>query len=158
ALAGCSGQRGPDAAAAQWVLRTGGWVELRDAAGGTHDSRAAGPDLPGEFQILKIGWRSYPGDAFPEVDDDVLAQLAGLEQLEELDLSGTAVTDAGLEPLTALSGLSGLYLNDTAVSDAAVPHLSRLGRLKILSIGGTRITWDGVRRLQQSLPGCRITN
>ena len=64
--------------------------------------------------------------------DEGLTQLAGLKNLESLDLTGTAVTDAGLAQLTALKQLRELNLEDTPVTDIGVKRLqTALPNLKI---------------------------
>jgi hypothetical protein len=73
-----------------------------------------------------------------------LTQLAGLQQLEYLNLYGTGVTDAGLPPLAALKKLRTLYVWQTAVSSSGLERLRAvLPRLEIetglaLSSSGSR--------------------
>jgi hypothetical protein len=55
-----------------------------------------------------------------------------LTQLQNLDLNGTRVTDAGLE------------------------HLQRLKQLRDLHIIGTACTADGEEKFKQALPHCAI--
>jgi len=55
-----------------------------------------------------------------------------LKSLQVLNLLRTGVTDAGLEHLQGLTGLDELGLRDTNVTD------------------------EGVKKLQQALPNCRI--
>jgi hypothetical protein len=52
-------------------------------------------------------------------------RLAVLPYLRELNLTGTRVTDAGLEHLTGLAQLHELTLTDTQVTEAGLPrHLA----------------------------------
>lgn len=155
--AGCGSETDPDSAALQLALRTGGVAEIRTADGARRAVRRAGDPLPeGMFHVVKLGWRSYPGDHFAEVTDEGISQLAKLQQLEELDLSGTAITDAGLEALAPLANLARLHLNDTAISDAAIPTLERMAGLRELRLGGSKITRDGLLRLRRALRNCQI--
>ena len=61
-----------------------------------------------------------------------LQRLHGSAGLRELDVSGTDVTDAGLE------------------------HLQGLVRLKQLDLSRTKVTAEGVKRLRRRLPNCEI--
>jgi hypothetical protein len=49
-----------------------------------------------------------------------------------------------------------LWLHDTRLTDASVPRLAQLKQLKSLYLHRTRLTVEGVRRLQKALPKCRI--
>jgi len=49
-----------------------------------------------------------------------------------------------------------LRLNDTQVTDAGLEHLASLQRLGVLSLGHTRVTGEGVKKLQAALPHCQI--
>ncbi|MGQ0637179.1 MAG: hypothetical protein ACT4QC_21430 [Planctomycetaceae bacterium] len=86
--------------------------------------------VDGELHITLTGWdqhdysvlRSRPEAvvlqmANPDVTDETLLQLAGLNHLRELDLNDTRVTDAGLETLAQLPALEILRLRGTAVTD-----------------------------------------
>jgi hypothetical protein len=78
-----------------------------------------------------------------------------------LKLAGSAVTDDTLKVLSVTSGprfvrLSGLDLSDSHVTDAGLDHLKELTRLQLLDLRGTKVTEKGVKKLQQSLPNCKI--
>jgi hypothetical protein len=154
-VSGCSGDSSPDGRAAQWVLRTGGFV---DVAGDGEPLRVNSvKELPpAPLTVLKIGWLSYPGDHFPEITDDSLENLDGLTHLIWLDLSGTAVTDAGLQRVAQLTGLKELYLNHTAVTDAGLVHLEQLDQLHVLGLEGTQTTDAGRRKLREKLPQLKL--
>lgn len=64
-----------------------------------------------------------------------LGPLAGLAELQRLDLNGTDVSD--LRPLSGLSRLQELYLNRTSVSD--LTPLSGLSELQRLGLNGTGV-------------------
>ncbi len=65
-----------------------------------------------------------------------VSPLAGLANLEILDLSGTGVSD--VSPLAGLANLEILYLSGTGVSD--VSPLSGLANLEFLSLSGTGVS------------------
>jgi Leucine-rich repeat (LRR) protein len=83
-----------------------------------------------------------------QVTDAGLAHLQGLTALQELYLRGTQVTDAGLAHLRGLTGLLSLNLNDTQVTDAGLAHLQGLSGLGTLSLSGTQVTDAGLAHLQ----------
>lgn len=86
------------------------------------------------------------------VGDSDLELLKGLVALEELDLSGTNVTDAGLVHLTGLKSLKRLnvgagLMKPTNVTDAGLEHLKSLHQLEQLVLSGAKITDDGLEQL-----------
>lgn len=70
-----------------------------------------------------------------------------LDGLEFLVLSGTKITDAGLEHLDGLGNLKSLYLRDTQVTDRGLEQLSRLPRLEKLILSNTRVSDAGLTHL-----------
>ncbi len=91
-----------------------------------------------------------------QVTDAGLEHLKGLTNLRRLYLSGTKVTDAGLEHLKGLTNLEHLSLSSTKVTDAGLEHLKGLTKLRALALKGTQVTNVGVKKLQQALPNCKI--
>lgn len=73
-----------------------------------------------------------------------------------LDLTGTAITDAGRVHLAVLGRLDSLCLSDTAITDAGLVRLANMRRLKWLGLSGTKVTDAAVKRFQQTLPKCQI--
>ena len=88
--------------------------------------------------------------------DAGLAYIAGLPNLEDLDLSYTSISDAGLPHLRALSKLAILRVEGTQVTDAGVPQLTVLTALEWLFIEGTTITDEAVAALKHALPQCQV--
>jgi hypothetical protein len=68
----------------------------------------------------------------------------------------TQLTDAGLKELAGLANLQRLDLRHTKVTDAGLKDLTGFKRLKELRVGGTRITDAGVMQLQKALPQCKV--
>jgi uncharacterized membrane protein len=86
--------------------------------------------------------------ADPPFGDSDLSLLAGLEpSLVWLDLSRSAITDAGLATLAGFTRLRRLRLDNTAVTDAGLAHLVSLGELRSLNLYGTAVTDDVVAHL-----------
>ncbi len=82
-------------------------------------------------------------------DDAALAKLAPLAaNIRWLDLSGTRVTDAGLQQVAAMPNLKRLHLERTAITDAGLGKLSGLASLEYLNLYGTGISDAGVAKLE----------
>ena len=82
---------------------------------------------------------------------------ANLEEVEELSLEGTNITDAGLKELTKLKKLTELVLfGCKQITDTGLKELAKLTRLDVLWLSETKVTKAGVARLQKALPKCRI--
>ena len=77
--------------------------------------------------------------------DAGVRHLSRMPQLRHLDLSGTQVTDRGVEALRDLPNLETISLSWTAITDAGTPHLTHCERLRRVDLGGTR-TGDGTIR------------
>jgi len=101
-----------------------------------------------EIEALKIdsdGAISLHLSISPQ-DSDLIC-LKKIHNLQQLDLSWTQITDAGLQHLANLSNLQQLYLGETQITDAGLRHFANLSNLKNLSLWGTKITNDGLRHL-----------
>jgi hypothetical protein len=92
------------------------------------------------------------------VTDAGLESLKGLKQLQRLDLTGLVrVTDAGLENLKGLKQLQRLDLTCLfQVTDAGLENLKGLDQLQELKLEATKVTDEGVAKLQRTLPNCKI--
>jgi hypothetical protein len=115
------------------------------------------------------------------VDDQSIAQIGNLPKLHQLYLSKTRigdaavqqivnryaaidvlhigrtqVTDRGVNALVALPNLQRLRLENKGVTDASVGLLMRLKELRMLWLQESKISADGVTRLFEALPDCRI--
>lgn len=100
-----------------------------------------------------------------KVNDSDLLLLHRFQQLESLDLAGTAVTDKGLESLNGLGKLGMLYLEDTKITDAGLKALANLPELWELNLENTQVTDAGLATLKDvkkltslSLGGTAITD
>ena len=78
------------------------------------------------------------------IDDRGVAQLTGLSNLSELDLSGTAVTDECVESLLSFPRLQALQLSWTSFSDRGLERLAAHESLSHLDLKGTRVTDAGL--------------
>jgi hypothetical protein len=90
------------------------------------------------------------------VGDSGLAHLHNMQDLETLVLADKKFTDGAFEHITKLRKLKLLNLNGARVTDAGIAQLHDLKSLKEVLLGETGVTEDGIRKLQQALPDCRI--
>ncbi|MCE9556067.1 MAG: hypothetical protein K8T91_22190, partial [Planctomycetes bacterium] len=63
---------------------------------------------------------------------------------------------AGMKKLQGLRSLRRLDLSTTAITDAGLQHLKTLTNLQELDLESSQITVAGVARFRQSLPNCEI--
>ena len=76
------------------------------------------------------------------------------ENIAQLDLARTAITDAGLKVVAQLPRLAALDLRQTAVSDAGLQHLASAKHLRTLNLYGTKVSDAGLKHLH-GLKGLR---
>lgn len=83
-----------------------------------------------------------------QMTDEVLARVARLDRIEELDLSGSrAISDAGLRHLAEMPRLRSLNLGGCPIGDPGLPALQRIASLERIVLAGTDVTDAGVARL-----------
>lgn len=142
----------------QWALlqnieRVGGshTPVLKDLPSPSWLKRFLGIEMP-----AKVKWVVFEDS---KVTDQDLAQLAGqpFENLDELDIGGTQVTDAGLIHFKKLSKLRSLQAMNTKITDTGLAHLSGMPSLIILNIENTQVSGKGLAYLA-GLPELRLLN
>jgi hypothetical protein len=96
-----------------------------------------------------LGRTSSPAlDAHGQMTDAMLVEVAGVEAIRSLSLSGSkAVTDEGLRHLARLRNLQHLDLDGTAVTDRGLAVLRELPKLERVSLAMTRVTDAGIAHL-----------
>lgn len=82
------------------------------------------------------------------VTDDWLQRIADQTALKRLELSGTAVTSAGLVHLKNLVNLERLNVCLTAVDDRGFEHLAGMTKMRRMTICASKITGSGFAHLQ----------
>lgn len=90
------------------------------------------------------------------VTDENLPQLTSLHTLRSLDLSYTRVTPAGLRVLSRMEDLQTLSLNGVPLDEAAVEPLCQLTRLRSLSLMDCGLSAEDAGKVQSSLTGCLV--
>jgi WD40 repeat protein/serine/threonine protein kinase/Leucine-rich repeat (LRR) protein len=145
------GDDDPHLALAFWMFGRGGSVSVEvpnDPRWDKHKELRSIDELPDKpFSIHDADLRQ--GES---TTDAVLArfgELASGIQVRSVDLSGTAITDAGLTHLARVTSLEELGLSSTFVTDAGLIHLREMKNLKRLSLDGIKITGDGVKYLAE---------
>ena len=89
------------------------------------------------------------------VTDAGLVHLSSLTQLRQLDMRYLDITDAGLEHVKGLNQLEELTLGN-AITNTGLEQLKGLTQLKELHVWATQVTDEGVLKLQEELPNCKI--
>jgi len=132
---------------------------------------------PGVAEICNLGGRVIVEESNPakpiigvhlpnaSITDDGLSAVQGWTGVRVLDLSGTKVSDAGLESVRSLKELESLFLPFTAVKGPGLKVLAGLPQLRVLDLSKTAITDSaleslrGVQSLQVlSLIGVPVTD
>lgn len=85
------------------------------------------------------------------VTDAGIIHLAAMGQLRHLDLSGTGVTDRALELIASMPQLESISLARTGISDSGVAHLAHCDQLVDVNLQGTA-TGDGALRALTGKP------
>jgi hypothetical protein len=87
--------------------------------------------------------------AHADATDEDLDWLARADRLKRLVLSGSQVTDSGMERLRDLTRLEDLDLRGTEVGDEGLSLLSNVRSIRNLSLAGGKVTDDGLDHLAQ---------
>lgn len=92
-----------------------------------------------------------------DITDAGLEHLKELPRLEVLCLDQTLITDAGLKSLEGLPRLEKLHVHSRAqLTDKSIESLSKHVRLFELKVGGPGFTEEGIARLREALPNCKV--
>ena len=81
---------------------------------------------------------------------DLLSELGGVSNLEEIQLAGTSVTDEDLKLLPDLPKLEGIGLDNTSITDQGIETLMKLPQLKFIMVDGTKVTPEAILRFYES--------
>lgn len=118
---------------------------VREAQGGAMPVSRASPWIDVSF--------AQAGDAATDASLDAMSGLSAL--VVRLDLSRTAVTDAGMKTVAACTNLRVLELDHTGVGDAGVASLVQLDHLERLNLYGSKVT-DGVAASLEAMKPLRV--
>ena len=81
-------------------------------------------------------------------DKEMSLLLPLKEQLIELKLGNTMITDSALQIISQFKNLMRLQLDHTKISDKSLVHLKTLSNLRYLNLAGTSVTAEGVMQLK----------
>jgi Leucine Rich repeat len=105
-------------------------------------------------KVTEIEWHG------PAVDDQALAWLsdhrAALAGLRTLDLTRSAITDAGLQHVAAFPSITELNLTATKITSAGLVVLQRMPGLKWLGLKQTSIGWLARTKLKLKHPQLEV--
>ncbi len=91
------------------------------------------------------------------ITDAALKTVAQLPRLVSLDLRQTKITDAGLEALIGLKKLQTLNLYGTEITDAGLKHLAQIKSLKNVYLWQSKASEDGAKQLNAAIPGLKAS-
>lgn len=111
------------------------------------------PHAPGK-PVVAISWGSAAG---VKLGDSDVALFKLFPKLQKLDLAGTTMRNDYLVHLAGLTELQELNLSLNAwVSDEGLKHLKGLTNLRLLRLYGANVGPEGIRGLKKALPRLRI--
>ncbi|HJT36449.1 MAG TPA: hypothetical protein VJ783_30785 [Pirellulales bacterium] len=93
----------------------------------------------------------------PATDSDLELLAQFNPQLDFLDLTGTAVTDAGMEHLKQLRRLRALHLNLTDLSDTGLATLADVLQLQVVEAEMTAVTKAGATNFLKKRPRAQLS-
>jgi uncharacterized membrane protein len=94
--------------------------------------------------------------SYSNISDEHLTALIALQKLRSLDLRHTKITDASAESIGRLKELRVLNLMNTRISDRGVRQLHELENLQKLFVYETDVTAAGVTMLKIDLPKVEV--
>lgn len=83
---------------------------------------------------------------------ELLDMLAGLPNLEQINLAGCEVTEVDLKRLPLLPKLVGIGLTDTPVTNAAIETLLKQPQLKVIEYQQSNMTLDAILEFERQRP------
>jgi hypothetical protein len=109
--------------------------------------------------VMYVDWRSWPVVPPPQVPEPLIKSL-GVDffaDVVSLEFQNLQLTEAELADLDeTLPRVDLLVLSSDQVTDASLTHLEQLKHLKWLKLCDTKVTKEGLKKLQKALPNCSI--
>lgn len=85
------------------------------------------------------------------------AVLGDLKAIVTLNLDGTAFDDEAAGLVATLPKVQDLILSDTKLTDAGLAKLRSLKTLNVLDVRGTQVTAEAAADFQKAMPQCRVS-
>jgi internalin A len=82
-----------------------------------------------------------------KINEDILQYFDRFANLEELDLSDTAISDNGIHYLSSIKSLTKLNISKNKITDKGLSHLISLPKLVKLDVSETQISDAGLKTL-----------
>ena len=81
-------------------------------------------------------------------------------ELSDVNLSGSKkLTDENIHDLLAhLPDIKHLDLSGTVISDSGIQEIAKLKKLRFVDLSGTNVTKDGLEYLEKAAPGIKIND
>ncbi len=90
------------------------------------------------------------------ITDEGLIAVANLPNLRKIDLCNTSVSDQGVLYLSRSPRLESLALANTSITSTCLPRFAAFKCLQYLSLDGNNLPLDGIQRLKQQMPHCKM--
>ena len=129
---------------AEWVLQSGGMVEVVTDGGIRHKVRDAAALPDGDFGILQIDLTGSD-----RVDDFDMQRLKGLATLRLLNLRLTACSGSSIEHLTGIDSLQMLILKNTDTDDTGLEFLAQMPKLIKINFSDTNVSDAGLSHVEE---------
>jgi Leucine-rich repeat (LRR) protein len=113
---------------------------------------ASDAGMRGVGQMKNLKWLSVGGD----VTNAGVSNIANLEHLERLFLSGHKFTNDAAKSLLSCKKLQDLTLAGLGINDDVIPTLAKMQGLKSLRLDCTDVTDRGIEQLKKLLPNCTV--
>lgn len=128
----------------------------------------------GDVEIEKIDWMQHSFGDFATLTDRLrridlrktadadgfLKFLVGYQQhlrfLDELDLAGSDVTDAGLMHIVKVKTLKRLNLAKTRITISGLEDIGQLSELTWINLAGLSFNWLDRRRIRKHIPHAEV--
>lgn len=143
------------------IVRHGAQIDYVDSTASSPTWKRIVGAILGEASVFDVecvyfgGWAIDDSLSF-QITDNQLVHLSTFPCLRRLDLTGTKVSDTGMDLVAGLTNLEVLILDRTALSDAGLVKLEKLSRLRRISVIDTGVTPAAIQQFSTLHPDCDV--